>query len=96
MQTKHRSSSFLLSQLAQSAQRVVAMAHLVRLVLSFPPLEVRNLIVQDPSLVLHHPLLVSYCGLGERTSQILLNQIYNRGKLYVETSIFSSGTDKLC
>ena len=67
MQTKHRSSSFLLPQLAESAQRVVAVTHLVRLVLSFPPLEVSDLIVQDPPLVLHHPLLVSYCGLGERT-----------------------------
>ena len=67
MQEKHQSSSFLLPQLAQSAQRVVAVAHLVRLVLSFPPLEVSDLIVQHPPLVLHHPFLVSYSGLGERT-----------------------------
>ena len=64
MQEKHQSSSFLLSQLAQSAQRVVAVAHLVRLVLSFPPLEVSNLIVQNSSLLLHHPLLISHLGLG--------------------------------
>ena len=70
MQTKHRSSSLLLSQLSQSAQRVVAMAHLVRLVLSFPPLEVSDLIIQDPSLVLHHPLLVSHCGLGREKEQV--------------------------
>ena len=62
---KHRSSSFLLAQLAQGSQRPRVVAHLVRLVLGFPPLEVRDLIVQGPPLVLHHPLLVSHCGLGE-------------------------------
>ena len=67
---KHRSSSLLLAQLAQGSQRPGVVAHLVRLVLSFPPLEVSDLIIQDPSLVLHHPLLVSHCGLrGERKNK---------------------------
>ena len=61
---KHQSSSFLLAELSKSAQSVVARAHLVRLVLSFPPLEVSNLIVQNSSLLLHHPLLISHSGLG--------------------------------
>ena len=74
---KHQSSSFLLAELSKSAQSVVARAHLVRLVLCFPPLEVRDLVVQGPPLVLHHPLLVGDCSLGEKTSQILVNTINN-------------------
>ena len=67
---KHRSSSLLLAQLAQGSQRPSVVAHLIRLVLSFPPLEVRDLIVQSPPLVLHNPLLVSHCGLGGEEEQV--------------------------
>ena len=48
----------LLAELAQG-ERVVARAHLVALVLRLPPLEVRDLLVQTPPLILHHALLIS-------------------------------------
>ena len=69
-------SLVLLAELAEG-ESVMAGAHLVRLVLCFPPLEVRDLVVQGPPLVLHHPLLVGDCSLGEKTSQILVNTINN-------------------